>query len=120
MSWVVHVSKCFNFKYNNRFQSKLKMAHLSNCVFDKCNGLGGCQIVDQSASSFTSFFDSIKTAVNAKPPRGKKVEDNHQMLDDYLDREFPEISSGQQQEAIFMPDCFITIQRTKKKYWKTW
>jgi hypothetical protein len=84
------------------------MAHLSNCVFDKCNGLGGCQIVDQSASSFTSFFDSIKTAVNAKPPRGKKVEDNHQMLDDYLGREYPEISSGQQQEAIFMPDCFIS------------
>jgi hypothetical protein len=86
------------------------MAHLSNCVFDKCKGLGGCQIVDQSASSFSikSVYESIKTAVNAKLPRGKKVEDNHQMLDDYLDREYPEISSGQQHEAIFMPDCFIS------------
>jgi hypothetical protein len=86
------------------------MAHMKSCVFDKCNGLGGCQIIDQSASIFSikNIYESIKTAVNAKLPRGKKVEDNHQMLDDYLGREYPEISSGQQQEAIFMPDCFIT------------
>ena len=80
----------------------------TSCFFigPKCkkhSPLGAAPFEDKPASDFLKDFESLK----AKLPQGKQDQDVCQ-LDDYLEREYPEISSGQQSKPIFIPDCFIS------------
>ena len=64
----------------------------------------------KSPERWIELFEKLKNAMKIKLPRGgKEVEEgNYQLLDDYLAREYPQISSGQQDQAVFMPEYFLS------------
>ena len=50
----------------------------------------------------------LEIARKIKLPGGEEVEGKNQLLDAYLKHEYPKISSRQQDQAIFMPEYFLS------------
>ena len=97
------------------------------CAFSKPNGshrpLGGLPFQATGTPVFQEFFEDVKKTINVMIPKSRPINDNLSVLNDYLAREYPSIMSGQQDETIFMPECYLSsnpnVVDSNEENWNT-